>query len=319
MHDQNNTLLRPSINIHIENYLIAYDQLKALEIPSLTVSGNIIALIGHNGSGKSTFIKSTLDLLPARAGHMHVKWLDNQTTLSPHLHMAYSPESGAVFKDISVKDYIKLWCRLKQGRSDYYLDEGRHIMEQLDIFPLLNKLGRELSKGQCCRVQAATGFLIEPLLFLFDEPFDGLDVDQSINLADILQEKAQQMCMLVSSHRLDVIERLADLIIVLREGKIVTYGSAAHICSELCERSLRIQRNTTSTVRVDRIFHALQQHYSDLLVSKIGESISITGNSADKTKIGQFLVKHQLGEFSLDYIRPSLTDAMSYHLKSFTS
>jgi len=220
------------VAIETNDLVVRYADLHALDINSLSASGGIIALLGHNGAGKSTLIKTILGLLEPQRGRIRVLG-HNGDVLVPERDMAFCPETGAVFADISVERYLALWCRIKHGNGGYYRGAGSAYVERLALQPLLAKKGRELSKGQRRRVQTAIGFMSDPKLFLFDEPFDGLDVQRTNELMEIVNEERSKRSFLISSHRMDVMERLADDIIVLQDGRVRCEGTLPYVCSEL--------------------------------------------------------------------------------------
>ncbi|MCB0360055.1 MAG: ATP-binding cassette domain-containing protein, partial [Bdellovibrionales bacterium] len=131
------------LHITLNGCQVSYGDLIALQCDSRRIEGNIIALIGHNGSGKSTMIKSLLELLPLDRGSITAERWDGAgyRRLRPERHMAFSPERGAIFEDIMVEDYLKLWCRLKQRNSAWYRKHGSHYLESLNITPLLRRKG----------------------------------------------------------------------------------------------------------------------------------------------------------------------------------
>ena len=306
------------IELAARDLTVCYGSEIALQGAHFNLKGKVIAIIGHNGSGKSTLIKTILGLLSPRRGVLQANWLGddgNDYTLVPERHMAFSPENGAVFSDMTVESYVKLWCRIKQGRGDYYKRAGSVILEQLDVPPLLKKFGRELSKGQRRRVQSAVGFLSNPKLFLFDEPFDGLDISQSTHLTNLMLDASREMSIIVSSHRMEVVERLADLIIVLDEGRVVTYGSVEEVCSILCGHSIIISNGPSSDASVSDLVPALRESFISCLVSSIGGQVSITGAEINLDALHEFLTRQQCEGMRLRLVRPSLVDAMHYHLR----
>ncbi len=306
----------PLIELQAEDLEVAYREYVALRVPSLSVRGRIIAIIGHNGSGKSTMIKTALKLLIPRRGALNVAGLvsGKRSYLLPERDMAFSPETGAIFEDVTVENYIQLWCRLKQNDAFYYRKQGSAPIERFNLSPLLGKLGRELSKGQRQRVQAAIGFLTSPRLFLFDEPFDGLDLKQSADLAGVIQEESRHTAIIVSSHRVEVIERLADQVIILKEGGVLACGTVDQVCRVLCEQSVVLQ-GAPGTSDVSRLLLALRQNYLSCLISQVGAQISLIGPGLDLEQLRRFLQEQKLSAYEPQLNQPSLSDAMSYHLR----
>jgi ABC-type multidrug transport system ATPase subunit len=239
------------VSLEAQDLSVRYSNLVALEIPQLSARGQIIAVLGHNGAGKSTLIKALLGLLIPHSGSLEIKDSAGMC-LQAEEDMAFCPESGAIFADITVEAYLRLWCRIKHDDVRHYMNAGAHYVERLSIAPLMRKKGRELSKGQRRRVQTALGFMSEPRLFLFDEPFDGLDVQRTNDLMEIVEEERTKRAFLISSHRMDVMERLADLVIVLRNGSVASVGSVSKVCAELA--------NTTSSEASLSLTDAMRVH-----------------------------------------------------------
>lgn len=297
-----------AVDLQIEELSVSYRDLVALSIPKLEGRGQVIAVIGHNGAGKSTFIKSTLGLLPFQRGTLRICDCAGNR-LSAERDMAFCPENGAVFADISVESYVKLWCRIKQRDPLFYRKGGAHYLELLNIPPLLKKLGRELSKGQRRRVQTAIGFLTQPKLFLLDEPFDGLDVQKSSELVDLISAQRESMAFVISSHRMDVVERLADYFIVLRHGTVASHGTIDYICRDLAGTSIIIS-DVAAAHEIAREIALVATHCT---VTTIGQQIIVTGPRVDEAMVSSFRERFGIG--SIRSQRPSLSDAMHYHLR----
>lgn len=227
------------VTLNSKGLQVGYDrQSIALAIPELTISGNCIALLGHNGSGKSTLLKTLLKLTNARHGTIAALQVNPETgaeeILSPQTDIAFCPEAGSVFLDVSVDAYLAFWGRLRLNDADaHHSLPNQALLSELGVLELRRKLGRELSKGQRRRVHAAAGFLIKPKLFLFDEPFDGLDIRHTSALVSCIERLKPTTSFIISSHRIDIVERLCDAAIVLRDGRVITSGTLPQVTQAL--------------------------------------------------------------------------------------
>ncbi|MGA1191048.1 MAG: ATP-binding cassette domain-containing protein [Bdellovibrionota bacterium] len=301
-----------SLLIESEDLLVRYDKTVALDLPQLKTQGNIIGVIGHNGAGKSTFIKVLLGLLPPEKGTISTRNGEDNTLLIPHKNMAFCPETGAVFSDITVREYLSLWCRLKASSPHYLFREGSPILEALELEELLPKRGRELSKGQRQRVQTAAGFFSQPSLFLFDEPFDGLDIQRTHELLELIRDFAKRMSFVVSSHRMDVMELLADEILVLEEGKIRSIGSPKMVSHQLCPYFYRV----SGVLDYESSLHSLQKSLPHAFLRRSGDTIRIASSHDDQEKILRLLTGTSQHGATVTRGEPTLTDAMSLYLRA---
>ena len=216
------------ISIQAKGLEVVYCNTLALALNDFQVSGSVICLIGRNGAGKSTLIKSILGLAPIKSGSIEVL-SDKGICLKPEEDMIFSPENGAVFADISVEAYLRLWCRLKCPSEYFYKTEGAGILERMRISELLPKLGRELSKGQRRRVQVAIGLIIGAKLLLLDEPFDGFDVSLTQEFIQLIGDFRSNTSFILSSHRMGIVERVADQVVLLDNGRVVSAGTVSNV------------------------------------------------------------------------------------------
>jgi ABC-type multidrug transport system ATPase subunit len=304
---------KPTLTITATDLMVQYNHTLALTAKEASFSGQVIAVIGHNGAGKSTLIKTILGLVRPERGKVTCSFTHHGATtrLVPEEHMAFCPEMGSVFSDIFVEDYIKLWCRMKHRDGSYYKKEGAKYIERLDMGPVMRKRGRELSKGQRRRVQTTIGFLTKPRLFLFDEPFDGLDIIRTQELTNLIDEHSREMTFIVSSHRMDVMERLADYVVVLKNGEFVSYGALEAVCEDLGGATYFLKLEARQGEAAD----ALRLGLEGCVVNHVGSHLAITGKGAQEDIIRDIVTALGVAIVDLEKTQPSLVDAMNVHLK----
>jgi ABC-type multidrug transport system ATPase subunit len=304
---------KPTLTITASNLKVRYNETLALTADNAEFAGQVVAVIGHNGAGKSTLIKTILGLVRPEKGEVRCSYTHRGTitNLIPEEHMAFCPEMGSVFSDIYVEDYIKLWCRMKHRDGSYYKKAGAKYIELLEMGPVMKKRGRELSKGQRRRVQTTIGFLTNPKLFLFDEPFDGLDIIRTQELTDLIDEHTKEMTFIVSSHRMDVMERLADYVVVLKNGEFVSYGSLEAVCEDLGGATYFLKLEAGQGEAADALRLGLQ----GCVVNHVGSHLAITGKGAQEDVILGIVAGIGGVVIDLEKTQPSLVDAMNVHLK----
>jgi ABC-type multidrug transport system ATPase subunit len=186
------------------------------------------------------------------------------------------------------------------------------VMEYLDMEPLMGKLGRELSKGQRRRVQTAIGFLTSPRLFLIDEPFDGLDVQRTHRLTSLIRLFSQKMTFVVSSHRMDVMERLADSVIVFYRGRLRASGSVSEVTESLAGSTFVLETESEHALLNEQ----LSSRWPDSVVNSHGGYLTLTGEGLD---LEQVRGAANIGSDKIRIVSPTLVDAMTYHLKTSLS
>jgi branched-chain amino acid transport system ATP-binding protein len=189
--------------------------------------GEIVALLGKNGMGKSTLLKTVMGLLPVRAGAIRMAGQD-VTGEPPHRiarrAIAYTPQEQALFQDLSVEDNLRLAVR----------DEGRRragLSQMGAIFPFiperLKQRAGTLSGGEQKMLLIARALMAAPRLVLVDEITEGLQPSVVRKLADVLKserERAGTAMLLVEQHVAFALE-VADRYAVLKLGEIVDRGA----------------------------------------------------------------------------------------------
>jgi ABC-type branched-subunit amino acid transport system ATPase component len=188
--------------------------------------GEILALVGRNGMGKTSLLKTILAFLPAWQGAVRIDGRD-VTLLAPHrkraLGLAYAPQEQALFQDLSVRDNLRL------GLDDDRAFEAR-LADVRDWFPVLAaRLAQRagtLSGGEQKMLIVARGLVARPRLFLLDEVTEGLQPSVVDRLAEVLATTRRERgtAMLVVEQHLPFVLGLADRFAVLKRGEVVDTG-----------------------------------------------------------------------------------------------
>ena len=184
--------------------------------------GTVLAFLGPNGAGKSTTIRMILGLSTPTGGSVSVFGSDPRRDRGARARVGYSPGELRLDDRLTVKTTLKSWERLR-GRVDVkFRDE---LIERLGVNT--DKAVRGLSTGNRRKLALVGALMSRPELLVLDEPTNGLDPLVQNEFMTVLSEVAEQgTSVLLSSHILSEVERMADSIVVIRSGEIVAQGAA---------------------------------------------------------------------------------------------
>lgn len=188
-----------------------------LEIPEK----GIFAILGPNGSGKTTMIKSILGMVVPEKGDI---FIDGQKTHSNGLYrknIDYLPQIANFPGNLGVKELIKMIKDLRDTKAD-----ENALIQRFGLTPFLDKKLSNLSGGTKQKVNLVLTFMFDSQIIILDEPTTGLDPVALLNLKELIaEEKAKGKTILVTSHIMSFVEGIADEIVFLLEGKIYFKGS----------------------------------------------------------------------------------------------
>lgn len=217
--------------IEIRDLTLNYPGVTVLEVPELTVAdGALTYLIGLNGTGKTTLLRCICGLIAPAAGTVRVDdtvvraHRTTPATLGTHLdYRAFDPRHTA-------RRHLRWIARARD------IPTGR-VGEVLEIVDLVRVADRRLghySLGMLQRVGIAAALLCEPRTLLLDEPLNGLDIAGIRWIRELLRELADSgTCVMVASHLLDEVERNADHIVILGNGRVLADQPFTHLMSTL--------------------------------------------------------------------------------------
>lgn len=214
--------------LDIQNLSGGYDKVKILNQISLQVkAGQIVGLIGPNGSGKTTIIKSILGILSSSSGTIKMlQYNIKEDPLEFKKRIAYVPEVPLLYDEMTLLEHLE-FTAMSHGLDKEIFE--KRMKELLKLFRLEDKLHHfpnSFSKGMKQKVMIMCAFLYDPSLYIIDEPFIGLDPRATRDLIDLLKLKREQgKGVLMSTHVLDSAEKICDAFIFLNSGEIQAIGT----------------------------------------------------------------------------------------------
>lgn len=221
--------------LKIEQLSGGYTQKNVIHDISFTINPKeIIGLIGLNGAGKSTTIKHVIGLMQARSGEIFVNGKTYKDDPISYRHqMAYIPEAPILYDELTLYEHLRLTAMAYDIPEDVFkkrldpLLKEFHMERQLHWFPV------HFSKGMRQKVMIMCAFLIDPPLYIVDEPFVGLDplgIQSYLQLMNEMKDKGSGVLM--STHILATAERYCDRFVILHQGKIRAIGTLKELRNE---------------------------------------------------------------------------------------
>jgi ABC-2 type transport system ATP-binding protein len=215
--------------LSIRALTIRYGDVVAVDTLDLEVRrGEVFGLLGPNGSGKSTILRLVTGYLYPTSGTVRVAGVDVvRAARAARERIGYVPEDSPLYGHMRVAEYLAFMGRLRgiTGRAlDSAIDAA---VERLSLGSVRGVIIERLSRGYRQRVSLAQAVLHKPDLLVLDEPSNGLDPRQIIELRGLLRHLAQDCAVLVTSHILAEIERTADRAAILLDGRLLTVEQIA--------------------------------------------------------------------------------------------
>jgi Cu-processing system ATP-binding protein len=213
-----------------------YGALESLKYLDVIIQKNTLTyIVGPNGSGKTTFIKTILGLVKPTSGAVFVNGIQLNGMEKYREDIGYMPQTASFPENLTVKEVLTLLQEIRGIKEGLDLD----LIEQLNLEKEYEKRVKNLSGGTRQKLNAAIAFLFNPSILILDEPSAGLDpVSSSILKDKIVKEKKAGKTILFTSHILSELEELAEEVVFLLEGSICFLGAKEELISMTGEKNL---------------------------------------------------------------------------------
>ncbi len=198
--------------------------------------GEVFAFLGSNGSGKTSTIRSLLGIYQASSGELLIgKKLSPEAAKS----VGYLPEERGLYTRAKVLDVMIYFGELKGMDRDDARKEALAFLERVDLADKANVKIKKLSGGQQQKVQLGVAIIGNPQLLILDEPTKSLDPVNRKLLLDIVDElQSNGVAVIYITHLMEEVERLADRLLILKDGKARAYGTVAAVKKEFKSKSI---------------------------------------------------------------------------------
>ncbi len=193
--------------------------------------GELYALLGPNGAGKTTTLRMVTGLLAPDAGDVQVLGIDlARDPAGAKRGMAYLPDDPLLYGKLRPTEYLEFVAGLWGIRAQDAEPRARRLLDWLDLTKHAHELTEGFSRGMKQKLALAGALIHEPELLILDEPLTGLDAAAARQVKDLLVSHVEQGgTVILTTHILEVAERLAQRIGIIRQGRLIAEGTLAEL------------------------------------------------------------------------------------------
>ena len=300
--------------IKVEHLTKQYGDRYAVNDISFEVKkGEIVGFLGPNGAGKSTTMNILTGYLSSTSGKAMVDGMDIlEHPLAVKKKVGFLPETPPLYLEMTVKEYLNFIYDLKKCN----LNRKAHILEVCRVVKIedaMDRMIKNLSKGYRQRVGIAGAIIGNPEVIIFDEPTNGLDPKQIIDIRNLIRELGKERTIILSTHILSEVKAVCDRILIINDGKIVADELTENIEGALRgNRRLAIRIEGPSASVLSSIKKIAGVIYAEISVEHEDGSASYiveSKNNVDLRKpIFYMLAKNSWPILSLEFTGANLED-----------
>ena len=228
----------PASIVSVRHFSISFGSTKVINDLSFDVhQGETFGLLGSNGSGKTTIIRTLLGIYEPNQGELLVN--SAPFTVTGATKLGYLPEERGLYKKESVIDVMVYFGQLKGLSAGDARTWSLNFLHRVDLAEKATTRIDKLSGGQQQKVQLGITVMADPELLILDEPTKGFDPVNRRLLMDIIEEhQARGATVIYITHQMEEVERLCDRILLLKDGNAAAYGSVKSIRKQFNGKSL---------------------------------------------------------------------------------
>lgn len=207
------------------------------EIPGKGIYG----LLGSNGAGKSTTMNIISGVIKQTEGSVLIKGIDTRKNpVQAKRSIGFLPQKPPLYDDLTVEEYLTYCARLRWVPKSKLQTAVEDVMMRCGIFHFRKRLIKNLSGGYQQRVGIAQAIVHQPELVIFDEPTNGLDPNQIVEVRHLIRNIAEERIVILSTHILTEVQAICDQIMMIEEGRLVFMGTVEEFDNYITPNSLYV-------------------------------------------------------------------------------
>ena len=235
--------------ISVKNLTKYYDDFQALKGISFEIkSGEIVGILGPNGAGKSTTLRILTSYLSPTSGDAII---DGKSILDKDIEIkkiiGYLPESAPLYNDMCIFDYLVYMADIQELDRNKLSERLNYVVEACSLKDVISKPIGELSKGYKQRVGLAGAIIHDPKILILDEPTNGLDPNQIVEIRELIKELGKEKTVLISTHILSEVEATCSRAIIINKGTIIADNDPKHLSVDNKISSIKLSLKTNDS------------------------------------------------------------------------
>lgn len=293
--------------LETRNLKKSFGEVTAVDGLSFTAhKGSIFGLVGRNGAGKTTALRMITDIYEPDSGEI----LFNGAARGPDFHtqVGYLPEERGLYRFMSVIHNLLFLAEIKGIRPEIARPKAMEYLKHFDLEDKATNVLDTLSKGNQQKVQFIGTILHEPDLVILDEPFAGLDpVNTTLFQNTILGLKRSGKIVILSTHQMDIAEKLCDHIALIDKGRLLLNSSVAEIKAKYSATAVSIKAEGDLTILDSLPFVSGSEHFGSSATIKVRSDDDIQAVLRTLVEHGVKITQFVANEMSMHDIFVSLT------------
>lgn len=237
-----NSLFMGESIVKVENLAHRYSVQWAIRDINFEITKNgIYGLLGSNGAGKSTIMNIMCGVLKQTEGKVYIRGVDlAENPVDAKRHIGFLPQKPPLYGDLTVEEYLLHCARLRWVPDNELHSAVEEVLARCGITHFRKRLIKNLSGGYQQRVGIAQAIVHKPDLVVFDEPTNGLDPNQIMEIRHLIRDIAQDRTVILSTHILTEVQATCDHILMIEEGKMVFMGTVDEFDNYIVPNSLYV-------------------------------------------------------------------------------